>query len=241
MRNLITLAFAVSAFVACSSSSDDSPAPITSDASSIDSAVQSEAGTSDDAAVATDSSVATDSGVTTDASNADAATGLKRVFVSSKTYTGDLKTAGAGVTGADGANKLCNSLAMAAGLSGTWKAWVSVGGTKAASRLTDVGGWHLMEPGGAAGGVVFANLAATTGSATIAINHNESGADVGAGYPVWTGTLANGNVGETCADWSSAMGVNTGTRGAGNGTVTWTENNTPAPCDEKKAIYCFEQ
>ncbi len=248
MRNLLTLAFSVSvsafAFVACSSDSDDAPAPLESDASSEAGGSVSDGGSveADGGVVATeDSSVSADTGVATDAGNDASGSAQKRVFVSSQTFSGDLKTAGAGVTGADGANKLCNTLATTAALGGTWKAWVSVVGTKAADRLVDVGGWRLVGPGGAAGSVVFANLAATSGAAAVAINHNETGVEVGVGYPVWTGTLANGGVGQTCLDWTSGVAGNSGTRGAGNGTVAWTENNAAAPCNETKAIYCFEQ
>ncbi len=226
--------------VACSSGGDEQGAPLSSDASSRAASTPTEGGVVEDAT--TSNASASDSGVATDASSADSGATKKRVFVSSKTYTGDLKGAGAGVSGAEGADKLCNALATAAALGGTWKAWISVTGTKAASRLSEVGGWHLVGAGGAAGGVVFADLGATTLAAARAINRTESGGDVvGMVYPVWTGTLENGTVGETCADWTSAAAAKSGTRGASNGTIGWTEHAAPGSCDEKKAIYCFEQ
>ncbi len=247
MRNVFTLALSASAlaFVACSSGSEDAPSLLTSDTSAEDGSAETDGGVvaTEDSSVATDTSVTTDTGVATDTGNADAVpAALKRVFVSSKTYSGDLKTAGAGVNGPDGADKLCNALATTANLGGTWKAWISVTGTKAASRLGEVGGWHLIGAGGAAGGLVFADLAATKLAAARAINRTESGDTVvGMVYPVWTGTLENGTVGQTCTDWTSAAAAKTGTRGASNGTIGWTEHALPGSCDEKKAIYCFEQ
>src|SRR5947207_2454473 len=55
----------------------------------------------------------------------DMAVAKKRVFVTSGTWTGDLKTHGGGTDGLDGANKLCQGAATAAALGGTWVAWLS--------------------------------------------------------------------------------------------------------------------
>src|SRR5207302_1862130 len=46
----------------------------------------------------------------------------RRAFVSSLTFNGDLKTSGAGATGVAGADALCNQIATARSLGGTWKA-----------------------------------------------------------------------------------------------------------------------
>lgn len=228
------------ALSACSANESNEADPILG-APSSDGAVPSDGGVATDSSPPDDSAVADASGAA-DATDEDAGSSKKRVFVSSTTYTGDLKSAGAGTSGLDGADKLCNSLATKAGLGGTWKAWLSISGTKAASRLADVGGWHLVGTEGTAGKLVFVNLGATASSAAVAINRTESGGSVvGMVYPVWTGTRANGNVGDTCTNWSSAVAANMGTRGASNATLDWTEHAAPGSCDEKKAIYCFEQ
>jgi len=226
---LRALCLGLVALVACSSNTDEPPAFTVADSST------------SDATVLSDASEAIDSAPASDAAADSSAPKPKRVFVSSGVFTGDLKTAGAGASGPEGADKLCNGLASTATLGGTWKAWISTASAKASSRLVDVGGWHLVTPDGSVGALVFSNLAATASASAVAIDRNENGADVGMGYPVWTGTRANGDPGDTCTDWTSEAPAASGTRGASNGTVVWTENNASAPCNDKKAIYCFEQ
>jgi len=59
------------------------------------------------------------------------------VFVTSTVQTGNLKTVGAGATGLEGANNICNARATAAGLPGTYTAWLSItGGVAAKDRVT---------------------------------------------------------------------------------------------------------
>src|SRR5690606_40551827 len=56
------------------------------------------------------------------------------VFITSNFYDGDLKTAGAGTTGLDGADKLCQLHADAASLAGTYRAWLSASTVDAIDR-----------------------------------------------------------------------------------------------------------
>src|SRR5262245_2730644 len=69
----------------------------------------------------------------------------KRIFVTSTPYTGDLKTNGAGMTGLHGADNLCGLAATAAGLGGTWTAWLSSSTVDAIDRINDVGPWYLVD------------------------------------------------------------------------------------------------
>src|SRR5262245_13666467 len=57
-------------------------------------------------------------------SDADA-DGAKRIFVTSAMTTGDLASHGTGGDGPDGADTLCSTAAEDAGLTGTFKAWIS--------------------------------------------------------------------------------------------------------------------
>src|SRR5437870_4261918 len=50
---------------------------------------------------------------------------LMRAFVTKASFTGDLKAQGAGASGLEGGDKLCQTAASAASLPGTFKAWLS--------------------------------------------------------------------------------------------------------------------
>lgn len=233
---------------ACSSSDSETPASSTEKDSGTKTSTGDDSTSDDDDTTGdddddtttdsgtTDSGAAGDSGMKTDSGPA----GKKRVFVSSDTYYGDLKNSGKGATAREGANKLCNELATAASLGGTWKAWLSVEvADKAPAALTDVGPWYLTSP---ASPMVFANLAATSSPPLTAIDYNEKGVAVGISYPVWTGTQSSGNASvDTCNGWSSVSPSYSGMRGAANSTTYWTQNGASEKCNEKKAIYCFEQ
>src|SRR5687768_18516769 len=51
--------------------------------------------------------------------------GAQRVFVTSQRYPADLESAGLGFDGLSGGDNICQKLAAASGLTGTWTAWVS--------------------------------------------------------------------------------------------------------------------
>src|SRR5262245_51629174 len=68
----------------------------------------------------------------------------KRVFVTAGSWNGNLKAAGAGSDGLDGANKLCQGAATTAGLGGTWVAWLSDSTHDAKDRIADVGPWYRL-------------------------------------------------------------------------------------------------
>ena len=61
---------------------------------------------------------------------------FKTVFVWSTTHSGNLKTAGGGATGLEGADNICNDLAQAANLPGTFTAWLSDSTADAKDRVT---------------------------------------------------------------------------------------------------------
>jgi hypothetical protein len=168
-----------------------------------------------------DATAATDS--------ADAAKTMFRVFVTSTTPTGNL----GGVAGADA---LCNQLATAAKLGGTYRAWLSVSGADAIDHITSTGPWHLVT-----GELVAPNKTMLTGAN---LKHLIDKDEKGATPPLaedrtWTGTGANGRyVGPDCAQWT----------GAGSGLVGEARNPTTGKwtalvaeaCTEVNRVYCFE-
>ncbi len=149
-----------------------------------------------------------------------------RVFVSSTTHSGNF----GGLAGADLA---CTNLAIAAGLGGTWAAWLSVqGGPHAATRVAGVGPWSLVT-----GEVVAATHAQlVSGTLSHAIDHDEKGAVV-VGGRAWTGSGTTGLY-ETndCDKWTN--GAN-GRVGDGSSTTgTWTSVGVDA-CGQLRRLYCF--
>ena len=164
-----------------------------------------------------------------------------RAFVTSTSYSGDLKTAGAGTSGLDGADKLCQVASTAAGLAGTFKAWLSDSTTNAIDRLVDVGGWYVV----GTDFELFDSKAALVSPPANAFA-DETGALVG-GEP-WTGTLSNGTentndgfVGTSgnCASWT-ASSMDSGATGASLQPGEWTQS-AAYQCQNLRPIYCFQQ
>ncbi len=150
----------------------------------------------------------------------------KRVFVTAVAYPGDF----GGVAQAD-AN--CNAEAAAAGLVGSFAAWLSTDDADANGRF---------QPG------VYYSTAAS-GARVIALPAFGQNLDSSVGFTAkgdavdtfaWTGTLASGiRSGQSCTSWTN-RGTNgtTGRTGRTNG--AWT-NSGFAPCSETKRLYCFER
>ncbi len=230
-------AIALSSLAACSTSSTSSESGTDSTNEDKDSS------TSTDSGVATESdsgSTIADAGATDSAVGDSSVASRKRVFVTSSTYTGDLKTAGAGTDGFDGANKLCNSVAANASLGGTWKAWLSsslYSPPTAADRLGGTGPWYLVDRKT----LVFAGKSSMISPPANPIDIDENG-DVVIKGSVWTGTSSNGTaaLAQSCAAW-----VNTGATALAGSTANvaeWTAASATASadCTNKYRLYCFE-
>ncbi len=177
-----------------------------------------------------------------------------RAFITSTKYDGNL----GGLTGADAK---CQARAVAAGLTGTWKAWLSDGSTSAASRLTHPTGQITT-----VNGIVIANDWASLLALVVHnLNYNEFGAFVGpesggsahscswaGGYFLfaWTNTsTASGTVGNIwgtnhCNNWSSnSSGLFGATDYIYNVTSNFTYNfgETCWDCYMMNRLECFEQ
>jgi hypothetical protein len=156
----------------------------------------------------------------------------KTVFVSSATYNGNL----GGLTGAD--NK-CQALATAAGLPGTYKAWLSDGTGSPSTRFTQHDFYYVL-----ANGTKIADnwTDLTDGSLANRIALSESGAAVN-DVIVWTGTGTTGaSAGSNCGNWSQSGYLNRGMDGASYYTDSWwTSYSEGAFCEGGYHLYCFEQ
>lgn len=155
----------------------------------------------------------------------------KRVFVTSTTTDGAFG-------GTSGADTICADRATAAGLGGTFKAWISVTGDGPSTRFT-----QSAAPYGLADGTIVANdwNDLTDGTLAHAIDVDESGHAVGVS-DVWTSTTTGGDPTVTnCNNFlNNTAGVaavcgNTGLKNSG-----WTNASTPA-CNFSLRLYCFEQ
>lgn len=175
-----------------------------------------------------------------------------RVFVTKTRYFGDLKTAGGGADGLEGADNLCTKAATEANLGGTWKAWVSTTAKNAGERIVDRSPWYLVDKTT----LVFQDFAGLQSPPLHRIDQNETGSTslTGTGpltNRVWTGTT-NGGVlapGKNCNDWSdqsqgkATAGTYVETTGAANWTRYAMQPDESCNADGGKPwpIYCFEQ
>jgi hypothetical protein len=162
----------------------------------------------------------------------------RRLFATSQAYTGDFG-------GVQAADSICNTLAKAAILGGTWKSFLSDSSAGALARLQEVGPWYRVEATGLRTTKVFNNRTGFTVGALASVN-NEYGAALPTNIRVWTGTRADGLVdgSQTCSNWTSTVGYGTdGNPNAllANGPKWMYSAEGAAPCTLAKRLYCFEQ
>jgi hypothetical protein len=163
----------------------------------------------------------------------------KRVFVTNAAHTGGL----GGLTGADA---VCQSAATAAGLGGTWMAWLSDTTQGPATRFTTQSALGYETVSGTTIANDWSDL--VDGILAAAPDEDEYGTSLG-DVPVWTNTGADGNpyctTGTTscdCNGWTDSSGLYGGWYGhSGAGSRTWTWYSA-APCRTVGFhLYCFEQ
>jgi len=148
-------------------------------------------------------------------------------FVTSTTHDGAL----GGLMGADA---ICATRAGAAGLPGTYVAWLSTGSVDAVGRLGSARGFIRTD------GKPFADQPADIAANQIfnALHLDETGADVGS-VSVWTGTLKEGtDAPQTCTGWTVDSG--SGQIGSSQGgPATWTQLASNPSCGQSNRLYCF--
>ncbi|MCA9677206.1 MAG: hypothetical protein H6709_07835 [Kofleriaceae bacterium] len=158
-------------------------------------------------------------------------TGPNIVFVTSTTPTGD-------VGGLAGADAICQDLARAAGIAGTFRAWLSTSGTPAISRLGAARGW--VRPDGLPVADTLADLRA--GHLLYLPTLDEHGVDHGE-QQIMTGTGIDGAVSPTattCDDWTSATsGANVALGSSRVSSSGWTHDYLEESCATGHRMYCF--
>jgi hypothetical protein len=182
-------------------------------------------------------------------------TRARLTFVTSTTYNGNI----GGVTAADAA---CQGRATAAGLPGTYIAWLSDSTSDAYCRVhgltgkkatmcgetvlpATAGPWVRTDPQRLPAAPTIDKLLAPARQTFYPVTHSESGAEVTSSPMfVWTGTDDNGVLtGAACDDWTSADGTGT-IRGAmgdltGGGTA-WTDQGADPTCSSLARLRCVE-
>ena len=160
------------------------------------------------------------------------------IFITSLSYDGDLKSAGGGSTGLEGADKICANHAAGGALGGTWKAWLSDSTTNAIDRINDVGPWYLV----GTDTVVFNNKANLATVPLIYIYISELGIAPPLYTNAWTGTLTGGTKStDLCADWTNNTLSVRGLRGyVYLVTTNWTQSASPT-CNSTEHLYCIQQ
>lgn len=175
---------------------------------------------------------------TTDDTGFEVSVGSPRVvFVTSTDHTGDL----GGLAGADA---ICQGLADAAGLAGSFQAWLADSSDSPSTRASQAGAPYVRTDG-----TVVADdwTDLTDGDLDAPISLDEDG--IGPGDPVlahfvWSNVTALGAGIEStshCSDWTSGASGG-GRRGVWDATdPTWTELTTGSLCSSQERFYCVEQ
>ncbi|MGB5374686.1 MAG: hypothetical protein WBN15_12955 [Polyangiales bacterium] len=143
----------------------------------------------------------------------------------------------ANLGGTAGADAICAAQALAAGLEGEFKAWLSTIASPVAGRVTRASGPYVLVDGTRVADD-WADL--VDGSILAPINLDANG--VLRSGEVWTGTLANGTsyLADDCAEFTSGATGRALCGATNSTTATWTENIAPA-CSTQLGLYCIEQ
>lgn len=176
----------------------------------------------------------------------------KLVFVTSGVYDGHLVSRanaalGTSFTNAQGpeaGDALCQAEADAAGLGGSFKAWLSTTTSNAVDRLNLITNSRAfdLESGAEIAGASAASANLLDGTLDVPINVDPNGnTPVDGELRVWTGTSTSGIfIGSDCNGWSSNNMGDTGRRGRWDVTTqTWTAN-VDDTCDNTVRLYCFQ-
>ncbi|NNK06732.1 MAG: hypothetical protein HKP50_05445 [Myxococcales bacterium] len=173
-----------------------------------------------DAAIDAGPDAATDAGVTE-----------RRIFRTDTTQNANLR-------GIDGADAICAAQALAAGLEGEFKAWLSTIASPVADRVAQGSGPYVLVDGTRVADD-WSDL--VDGSILAPIDRDANG--IARSGEIWTGTLRTGAsfLGSDCEAFATDSMDVTGLCGASSATnATWTENITPA-CSTRLGLYCIEQ
>lgn len=163
--------------------------------------------------------------------------GSCRVFVTSTTQTGALG-------GLDGADTICQNLAEGAGLTGTYRAWLSYDGESPATRFLQSPDPYVLIDGTR----IADNWDDLTDESIQAkINLTEKGG-IKEKFWSWTNTAADGTAAESpgngtdCEGWTIGDSSAFGTWGSSDfQDRNWSYGGPGQICDTSYGLYCFEQ
>jgi len=166
----------------------------------------------------------------------------KKVFVTSQTFSGDLG-------GLDGADAICDQAAGAAGLSGTYRAWLGDDSEGPNQRFTRSGPYALLD-----GTIIaFGWDGLTDGTLLAPINLDEFGQLVPSPGVAWTNVEVEGNrmspdpslpdADSHCDNWTYEAVDHVGRGGRSDTTLgPWTATRSSfVACISQLRLYCFEQ
>lgn len=139
--------------------------------------------------------------------------------------------------GGAGGDAKCNARAAAAGLGGTWVAWLSSDSVAAIDRIADAEYRDMDDV------LEFANKAQITsvGRPSHGIDFNEFSTYLIGLNTARTGTTANGAIaGTDCSDWTDGAGAPNGLIGQPSTPINWSVYGF-ADCGNLHRLLCFEQ
>ncbi len=168
------------------------------------------------------------------------------VFVTSSIGTGNLGswTNAGGATGMAAGDAVCQALASAAGLPGSYRAWLSDSTASARDRMAHSNAAY-MRVDGVRIGTGWSDL---TGASYLdnPVDRDEQGRAI-AGERVWTHTRPNSTsgygvvIGDACLNWTSSNITNVGVFGSTDSSnFLWTEA-AAVHCEAANRLYCFQQ
>jgi hypothetical protein len=169
-------------------------------------------------------------------------------FASSVLYHGDFGS----VAVADGN---CQALATAAGLPGTYKAWLADSdlNTAPGTRFNTASPVPIIDVQGSPIAQSYSDLV-TNQQPAVPLDYSEKGTPAPSGTagakcafapltPAWTNVGSDGRIlmtGTSCTNWSTQTGTgNVGDARARS--AMWTDANCPANCSDTAVLYCFQQ
>ncbi|MFH1018565.1 MAG: hypothetical protein V1798_10365 [Pseudomonadota bacterium] len=198
---------------------------------------------------ATINNVTSDAGVALPANTTAQFTGNgKVVFATDAIKTGDLTAwdnAGGATTGLAAADNVCQAEATAAGLVGTFKAWLSDSSTDAKDRIgPNSTGWIRTD--GYTFTTSLTDLITSPFKAYVPIDRKADGTRVGFDH-AWTYTQEDGTKGSTgddCADWTNGVSVPANVL-VGSTASTYGQWTNYGPdsfrsCNESARLHCFQ-
>jgi len=171
-----------------------------------------------------------------DAPFADATETSRRIFLTSSAQTADL----GGLAGGDA---ICQSLASAAGLGGSWVAWLSDNDVDARDRIEWNGPWVVVDDDGIRHMVAADRDDLLDGVLDTPIEYDENG--VQRTMSVWTGTEEDGTLlgqSDQCNGWTyGGAGPDNAVAGFSIATdYNWTKDGL-VDCQGLRSLYCFER